>query len=47
MVLSQGEVFESHPKKAKVSIQEVDVVKYARNNQVMVVYLISSGGKYF
>lgn len=33
--MSQGEVFESHPKKAKVNIQEVDVVKYARSNQVM------------
>ncbi|XP_053539816.1 uncharacterized protein C18orf63 isoform X4 [Ictalurus punctatus] len=30
----EGEVFESHPKKAKVNIQEVDVVKYARSNQL-------------
>ncbi|XP_026800556.3 uncharacterized protein C18orf63 isoform X1 [Pangasianodon hypophthalmus] len=30
----EGEVFESHPKKAKVNIQEVDVVKYARSSQL-------------
>ncbi|KAB5587168.1 hypothetical protein PHYPO_G00009790 [Pangasianodon hypophthalmus] len=30
----EGEAFESHPKKAKVNIQEVDVVKYARSNQL-------------
>ncbi|KAI5106557.1 hypothetical protein C0J45_4254 [Silurus meridionalis] len=29
-----GEVFQSHPKKAKLNIQEVDVVKYARINQL-------------
>lgn len=35
VVLSQGEAFESHQKKAKVKIQEVDVAKYARSNQVI------------
>ncbi|TSK16046.1 hypothetical protein Baya_0917 [Bagarius yarrelli] len=34
MKKNRGEVFESHPKKAKVNIQEVDVVKYARGNQL-------------
>ncbi|KAM9488442.1 uncharacterized protein C18orf63 homolog [Clarias gariepinus] len=29
-----GEVFESHAKKAKVKVHEVDVVKYARRNQL-------------
>lgn len=42
MVLSQGEVFEAHPKKAKVNIQEVDVVKYARRNQVISTPRLSS-----
>lgn len=43
VVLSQSEVFELHPKKAKVIIQEVDVVKYARSNQVIKQHLSPIG----
>lgn len=42
VVLSQSEVFESHPKKAKGNIQEVDVVKYAKSSQVIKQHLSSS-----
>ncbi|KAI5606468.1 hypothetical protein C0J50_1967 [Silurus asotus] len=36
-----GEVFQSHPKKAKLNIQEVDVVKYARINQLAKINVVT------